>query len=180
MNFIKDIIDYITKLFTWWTVIMPWQQGIRVSFGKKMELLGNGIFLKLPLIHSVYVQERRLRVINLPIQTISSCDGHPLTVSCSVGYSIKDIVKLYNSLYQPDLTVSNIVASKIAEQVFSLPIANCEPTVIESNISDALAQLDYGLHFEYVRIINFASVKTFRLIQDQSYMYEGLDLLSKK
>ena len=35
MNIIKDIIDYITKLLTWWIIIMPWEQGITVSWGKK-------------------------------------------------------------------------------------------------------------------------------------------------
>jgi len=38
MNFVKDIIDYITKLFTWWIVIMPWEQGIRVTWGKSRPL----------------------------------------------------------------------------------------------------------------------------------------------
>lgn len=180
MNIFKDIIDYITKLFTWWIVIMPWEQGIRVTLGKKMILLDKGIYLKLPLIHTVYVQEKRLRVINLPVQTVCSKDGHPITISCAVGYSIVDICKLYNTLYQPDMTITNVVASKIADQIFSIDLINCNPIDIEKNIGTELSELNYGLKFEYVRIVNFASVKTFRLIQDQTYMYEGLDLLLKK
>ena len=180
MSIFKDIIDYIRKLFTWWIVVMPWEQGIRVTLGKKMILLDGGVYLKLPLIHTVYVQEKRLRVINLPVQTVCSSDGHPLTVSCSVGYSISDIIQLYNTLYQPDLTISNIIASQIAQQIFSVKVSECKPQIIEEKIQSALTELHYGLKFEYVRIVNFAAVKTFRLIQDQSYMYEGLDLLSKK
>ncbi len=180
MNFFKDLIDYLQKLFTWWVVIMPWEQGIRITWGKEIKLLNEGIFLKLPLVHTIYVQEKRLRVINLPMQTICSKDGHPLTVGCSVGYSIDDICKLYNTLYQPDLTIANIAASKIAEQIFTLNKFECNPKIIETNINESLSKLDYGLKFEYVRITNFASVRTYRLIQDQSYMYEGVNLLIKR
>ena len=176
MNFVKDIIDYITKLFTWWIVVMPWEQGLRVTLGKKVMVINEGIWLRVPLIHKCYVQEKRLRVISLPIQTISTKDGHAITVSCSAGYSIIDIFKLYNTLYQPDLTIGNIIATKIATHISGLEMSECHPKVIEDAINDGMKEVDYGLKFEHVRIVNFASVKTFRLIQDQSYMYEGLSL----
>lgn len=179
MNIFKDLIDYLTKIFTWWVVIMPWEQGIRVTLGKTQTLMDKGIYLKLPLIHSVFIQEKRLRVINIPIQTISSSDGFALTVSCSVGYSIADIVKLYSTLYQPDMTVSNIVASKISEFICSHKLTECVPETIEKSINESINTTDYGLKYEYVRIINFACVKTFRLIQDQSYSFEGLSLNTK-
>jgi len=180
MSILKDIIDFITKIFQWWVVIMPWEQGIRVTLGRKITLLDKGIFLKIPLIHAVYVQEKRLRLINLPIQTVCTGDGHAITISCAVGYSIVDIGKLYNTLYQPDMTISNIVASKVSDYIFKTTVAECKPDKVENDIINALDQYQYGLKFEYVRIINFAVVKTFRLIQDQSYIYEGLDMLKQK
>lgn len=180
MNFVKDIIDYIAKLFTWWVIVLPWEQGVRVTLGKRLILMSSGVYLKLPLIHTVFVQEKRLRVINLPIQTVSSKDGFALTISCSVGYSIIDIVKLYNALYQPDMTITNIVTSKVSEYISANDLVGCKPQEIEQHLNQAMSQTDYGLKYEYVRVINFAHVKTFRLIQDQSYMYEGLDLKSIK
>ncbi len=180
MNIIKDLIDYLGKIFKWWIVIMPWEQGIRVTFGKKLELLDKGIYFKLPLIHTVYVQERRLRAINLPIQTISTKDGYAITISCSVGYSINDITKLYNTLYQPDMTIQSIVASKVSEHICSISLNEISIKKIEEVVTGHLGNLDHGLKYEYMRVINFANVKTFRLIQDQTYMYEGLDLLTKK
>jgi regulator of protease activity HflC (stomatin/prohibitin superfamily) len=159
---------------------MPWEQGVRVTLGKRLLLLHEGIYLKLPLIHTIFLQEKRLRVINLPIQTVSSKDGHALTISCSVGYSINDIVKLYNTLYQPDMTIGNIIASKVAEYITSNRLSDCTTRGIEDAIDFSIKGTDYGLKYEYIKVINFASVKTFRLIQDQSYMYEGVDLLKTK
>ena len=77
---------------------MPWEQGIRVTLGKKLTLMNEGVYLKLPLVHKVYVQEKRLRVMSMPMQTVTTADGHPITISLAVGYSIKDIVRLYNTL----------------------------------------------------------------------------------
>lgn len=177
MNVFKDLIDYVTKLFTWWVVIMPWEQGIRVTFGKKCIVLNEGMFLKLPLVHKIYVQEKRLRVLNLPVQTVSTRDGFALTISCSVGYSIVDIHKLYNTLYQPDMSIQNIVSSKVSEFISKHDLQECKPSEIESKLNESIQATDYGLKYDYVKIINFAHVKTFRLIQDQSYMYEGLNLV---
>lgn len=176
MTWIKDLIDYISKLFTWWIVIMPWEQGIRVTLGKKTTLLNEGVYLKLPLLHTVYLQEKRLRVINLPIQTISSQDGFAITIGCSIGYSIIDITKLYNSLYQPDMTLSSIASSHLAKYISSHALRECNVEGIESYVNAEMKNLDYGLKYEYIRVVNFAVVKTFRLIQDQSYSYEGTDL----
>lgn len=179
MNIIKDLIDYLSKLFTWWVIVMPWEQGIRVTLGKKLKLLDKGIYFKLPLIHTIYVQEKRLRVINLPIQTIATKDGHAITISCSVGYSIVDIVKLYSTLYQPDMSICNIISSEISKNIASKKLIECIPSEIEENLNNNIRDIDYGLKYEYVRIINFACVKTFRLIQDQSYIFEGIDLKIK-
>lgn len=180
MNIVKDLVDYLGKIFTWWVVIMPWQQGVRVSFGKRVDILHGGVYLKLPLIHTIYVQEKRLRAVNLPIQTVSSKDGFAFTVSLSVGYSIVDIRKLYNTLYQPDMTIASMVSSKVSEFIFNHSLSECNPRSIEVSIEDSMHNTDYGLEFKYIRVVNFASVKTFRIIQDQSQMWEGLDLLTKR
>jgi Membrane protease subunits, stomatin/prohibitin homologs len=179
MNILKDLIDYLTKLFTWWVVVMPWEQGIRVTLGKKAVVLNKGIYLKLPLIHQVYVQEKRMRVIVVPIQTLSTADGHVITISCSVAYSITDIFKLYNTLYQPDMTISNLMLGKISEYICTHKLTECRIDQIEYALAQSIKSTDYGLTYEYVKIVNFASVKTFRLIQDSTHLWEGLDMLKK-
>jgi len=51
---------------------------------------------------------------------------------------------------------------------------------MEFNINQ-LKDTDYGLTFEYFKVTNFASVRTFRLIQDsQSWIDNGLKLDEKK
>lgn len=180
MSFFKDFIDFLQKAFTWWIVVMPWEQGIRVTWGRKTKLMTKGVYLKVPILHTVYVQEKRLRVVTMPIQTLSTKDGFAVTISCSVGYSISDIIKLYNTLYQPDLTIMNICAGKISEFICSRKLEECLPDAIETYVSGTLVKTNYGLEFDNIKVINYASVKTYRLIQDHTNLWEGLDLLTKK
>lgn len=180
MGTIKDIIDYIAKLFTWWVVVMPWEQGIRVTLGKEAKVIQGGIFLKVPLLHTVYVQEKRLRIIQPAIQTLTSIDGKVITVRCSLGYSIVDIKLLYNTISQPDSTIQNLVLGKISEYICGHNLEECSITSIESYVVDTLNSVNYGLKFENVKITDYAIVKTFRLIQDQSSFWEGLDLKIKR
>lgn len=179
MGILKDLIDYLSKLFTWWVVIMPWEQGVRVTLGKTIKVLEKGIYLKLPLIHVAYVQQRRLRVISIPIQTLSTKDGNVITISCCAGYSIEDIFKVYNTIYQPDMTISNYILGRVSEYVSTHNLNECSIKEIEEYIKSSLSTLDYGLKYDYINIVNFASVKTFRIIQDSTWLNEGLDLLFK-
>jgi len=51
---------------------------------------------------------------------------------------------------------------------------------IEKRALKALNEKDYGIKFEYFKITNFAIVRTYRLIQDSTYSWEGLKMDEKK
>lgn len=176
MGIFKDFIDYFTKLFTWWVVVMPWEQGVRVTWGSKSRVIEAGVWLKLPLVHVVYVMEKRTRVVTMAPQTISTLDGQALTLSCSVSYEIIDIEKLFNSLYQPDLSIQNIIQSEVANYVSKNVMSDIRPDKIEASVKLQDQGMNWGLKIHSVRVLNFANVKTYRLIQDSQSIWEGLDL----
>lgn len=180
MGIFKEIIDYISRIFTWWVIVMPWEQGIRVRFGKHITILNQGIYLKLPLLDNIYVQEKRLRTILLPIQTLTTKDNHTISISSSIGYSIIDISKLFNTLYMPDMTIANIAMGKVADYICNHNLSECTPQAIENNVTSAFGDSDYGLKFERIKLTTFANVRTYRLINGEGYLYEGLDLKLKK
>lgn len=159
---------------------MPWEQGIRVRFGKRITILNQGVYLKLPLLDSIYVQEKRLRTITLPVQTLTTRDNHTITISSSIGYSIVDISKLFNTLYMPDMTIANIAMGKVSDFICNHTLLECTPETIESDVTLAFSNSDYGLKFERIKLTTFANVRTYRLINDGNQLWEGLDLKTKK
>lgn len=180
MNQIKDFFEYIFNSIKIWIIVQPWQQGIRVRKGSTIKKLSGGIYFRIPYIDSIYIQETRLRVASLPIQTLTSKDLKTVTLSGSIGYSIRDLETLYNSLYHPETTISNMAMSEMSDFVFKNNIADINPSCIEEAVLAKLNAENYGLHFEYFRITSFAVVRTLRLIQDQSWLSEGLEMDQKK
>lgn len=180
MNQVQQFFEYIFNAVKVFVIIQPWQTGLRVRNGRKIKKLDKGIYFRIPYFDSVFIQETRLRVGEVPIQTLTSKDLQTLTISSSFGYSVEDIETLYNTLYHPEETLQNIAMSEVANFVFTNNIKDITPDNIEKSVLDKFKEMGYGLNFEYFKIANFAVVKTFRLIQDQSYGYSRLDMEDKR
>lgn len=180
MNQVKDFLEYIFNAFKIFVIVQPWQTALIVRNGKIKKEVSGGIYFKLPYFDSVFIQENRLRVVMFSIQTVTSKDNHAITISTSLGYSIDSIQKLYKTLYHPETTLGNIAMGFIADYIYANEAKDVSPLNVEKLILNALRKEDYGINFQYVKITNFAIVKTFRLIQDQSWGYEGLSMNDKK
>ncbi len=179
MNQIKEFFQWIIDSLKIWIIVQPWESAVRVRMGKNTKVLTKGIFFRIPYLDSVFVQENRLRIVQMSLQTLTTKDLNAITIEGAVGYTIKDIEKLYNTLYQPETTISNLVKSKIAEYIFERNHNEILPSELENSIMMDLQQLDYGIDIQYFRVQNFAIVKTFRLIQDQSWSSEGIRMSDK-
>ena len=180
MNQVKDFFEYLFNSIKIWVIIQPWQQGIRVRSGNDIKLLNKGIYFKFPYFDSVYVQDSKLRIGDVPTQTVTTKDMKCITITSSLGYTITDIEKLYNTLYHPETTIRNIAMSIVATLIFTKNIGEVEPKEIEKEVLKELEDLDYGLTFTYFRITNFAVARAYRLIQDQDWGGENLNLNEKK
>ncbi|MDB0602348.1 SPFH domain-containing protein [Tenacibaculum maritimum] len=180
MNQVQQFFEYLFKSLKIWVIVQPWEAGIRVRNGNKIKKLNKGIYFKIPYFDSVYVQEVRLRVIEMPMQTLTSKDKKTVTLNSSIGYSIKDIEKLYQTLYKPEMTLQNIAMSAIAEVLSNTNADKISPELLENSVITKLNTDDYGFDYEYFKITNFAIVQTYRLIQDQSWVSEGFSMTEKR
>lgn len=177
MEIIGQLVQFIKEIFSWWFIVTPWEQAVFVRAGKQTKVLKAGFYFKIPFVDQVYLQPIRLRTIDMPMQTISTNDGKTITVKSVLTYSITDIFKLYNTISHPETTLSGIVMSQISNYIRSTDYVAMNTEQMEIDIVKRLSGNDYGLGDLSVRITSWAEVKTFRLIQDQSFMYaDGLDM----
>lgn len=181
MGQIKDLLEYLFQMVKFWIIVQPWEQGIRVRRGKYIKKLSKGIYFRIPYLDSVYVQECRMRMIHLNLQTLTTKDGATVTLNSSLGYSIEDIEKLYNTLYHPEGTVSSLAMSAMALYIFQNNLNKITPEGLEKFVLNELRKTYYGLKYEQFKVTNFANVRTYRLIQDnQTWMDNGESLNNKK
>jgi len=176
MEIFGQLIQFIKEIFSWWFTVTPWEQAVFVRAGKHIKVLKEGFYFKIPFVDQVYVQPIRLRTIDLPIQTVSTLDSKTVTIKAVLCYSITDIYKLYNTISHPDMTLAGIVMGSIAEHMRKTKYSDVNLDVLEKAILEALGLTDYGLGDLSIQITSWAEVKTFRLIQDQSWMNEGLNM----
>lgn len=168
MNWVKDLAQYISDLFKWWIVVLPWQEGIRIRAGKNETHMKPGMYLKLPIIDVCFVQNIRFRYTQLPIQTVTTKDEKTVTLTGTIGYEITDIRLLYNKISNPESTIVGVVMGQIAEYFATHDVVECSPSkIIDAVKMDTLSEM--GMKGE-LKLSSFAVVKTFRLIQDGSWM----------
>lgn len=180
MNQVKEFLEYLFNAIKIWIIVQPWEQGIRVRRGKFIKLLNAGMYFRIPYLDSVYIQSSRLRVVSMPIQTLTSKNLSTITLNSALGYSIVNMEVLYKKLYHPEVTLSNMAMSEIADFVYKHNIEDLTPEAIEKAVIDKLNAVSYGISVEYFRLTNFAVVKTFRLIQDGSWVDQSMTLDNKK
>jgi hypothetical protein len=167
MNWLRELMEYLSHVFKWWVIVLPWQQGIRIRLGKHETLLNKGMYLRIPVIDTVFIQNKRIKYIQIPTQTLTTKDEKTITISGAIAFEVMDIRKLYNTISNPDSTLTGIAMSKIAEWISTNFTVNCTPDKLHSNV-----QIDgdaYGLQAT-IKITGFAIVKTFRIIQDGSWL----------
>ena len=175
-----EFLEYIFNAFKIWVIVQKWESGLRVRKGKRIKLLKPGLHFKIPYFDSVYVQEVRLRIVSMPTQTITTKDGLTITLSAAIGYSITDIQKLYLTLFHPETTIKNMAMSYISDYISNNNYKDINLADIETSTNEHLKKLDYGIDFSYLKLTNFAQVRTYRLIQDRNWFSEGLQMTDKK
>jgi regulator of protease activity HflC (stomatin/prohibitin superfamily) len=180
MGNIKDFIEYLINMVKIWVIVQPFEKGLRIRNGKHVKKLSGGIHFKLPYFDSVYVQESRLRIADMPMQTTTTKDVKTVTLSGAIGYSISDIENLYNTITHPETSIRNMAMSEIASYILSVDAKDIDTSKLEAIVLRKLKKEDYGINFEYFRVTNFAIIRAFRLIQDQNWGGEALRMNEKK
>lgn len=145
MNFLYQLLEFLRKLFDFLFVVEPWEQAVRVRFGKHLRLFGAGVHFKLPFFDRVYGQNVRRRVMPIGTQTTTTRDGKCVTINGSLGYRITDVLKLHQTLHDAEGSVLQEVSGKVHRYIAGHDVADCTPEKIMQAVGEALPLDKYGL-----------------------------------
>lgn len=172
MSIFQGILDFLKQLLAWWFVVEPWEQAIRVRFGKHVRLMHAGVHFRIPFFDVVYKQNVRRRVSGIPVQTLTASDGVPVTIHGSVGYRICDVLKLQQTLHDAEVSVQQELQGLVTNYVVSHPASECTPAKIIEAVKATVNLSKYGLNdVDFFLTGYVCNVPTFRLIQDSMQQY---------
>jgi len=170
---VNQLLEALAALFRGslpWVVVLAWERAVRVRLGKHVRMLEPGIHWRIPYVDEVRALNTRLRVTSFPCSTVSTRDGHAVTVAGNIGFRIADPLVALLAMSDPDVVLQAFGQSVVAEIISRAPKAD-QLTV--SDVEErALASIEEfaatrGLHVEFFRLVDFAMVRAFRLLQEQ-------------
>jgi regulator of protease activity HflC (stomatin/prohibitin superfamily) len=182
MNWLQQLGELVAR-FRLWFMVAPWEQAVRVRAGSRVTTFAAGLHFKVPFLDQVFIQNTRLRTLNLPVQTVTTKDGRTLTMSGTVDFAIVDIRKLYGSIHHVETILYNRALAALAREIREAVSTEIDWPTVEWTAAHALQEdcKSWGLKIGEVRMTDIALVRSYRLIQDQRWgTGEYLDLGKKE
>lgn len=149
-------------------IVLPWERAIRVRLGNRVTIWEPGWHIRLPFIDELQVLNTRLRIASAGSQTLTTIDGHALTVGVTIGFSIRDPALAMLRMHHPEACCSCLATSVVAELVAGATRDGLRPAAIEAHVLSKL-QLEPGYDFEFVRVTDFAYARTYRILNENTY-----------
>ena len=167
MNLVQNLLEFLKTILQWWFIVEPWEQAVRVRFGKHVRLFENGAHFRIPFFDNIYVQNTRRRLTSIGSQTLTTADRKLVTIHSTLGYTINDVLKLHQTLHDAEGTVLQHVTTLLAQDIATHVLADCTPADVMCRVQGKLQLEKYGLgNLEFALTSYVSDIKTIRLIND--------------
>lgn len=166
-----NLLARFWALFVWWFIVPPWERALRVRLGDDVVEFGPGAHFRVPYIDVLYRQSTRLHFVSLDPQTVTTTDGQTITFAGVFGYTVENLLALYETIQSPETTMQALVQGALSQYISTHPLAECAPDVIEQAVLNEIDVEPYGLANPQLSLTTYARVRTYRLIMDKHAIY---------
>lgn len=181
MSWLTQLLSSFAKPLKWWIVIAPWERGVRVRLGRSAVELRPGPHLRIPFLDRIYVQSVRLRTVLETNQVASTLDGKVLNVSFGVRFQVADPVRLYESVINPEVTVTGIVQGEVMRVICETTCADLTVTRLEQAVNARLGEVaSWGLADVRFFVTGYAFVRAYRILNTDYRTSAGLCDIEKE
>jgi hypothetical protein len=150
-----------------WAIVLPWEKAVRVRLGKNAVVWGPGLHLRIPWLDDVRIINNRLRIAATPFQGLSTADGKTVSVGASIGFRMADPLKALQALQQPELACAAYAMNLVARYVSERNAAQLDVKELGEYVLEGMRGFGGGgLEYDYVSIVDFAIVRTYRLLNE--------------
>jgi regulator of protease activity HflC (stomatin/prohibitin superfamily) len=161
------IINFIT-LFQFWTVLEPYQRGVRIRLGRWVVELGPGLHFVIPLrVDNCIVENVVIETMRLKPQSLTTRDGKSIVVSSVVTFTIEDIRKFLLEVEGRNTIIED--SGYGATSNFVMHRSWSELNAME-DVGNELAKVvrrqckRYGVNVLTVQVVDFIQCRSIRLM----------------
>lgn len=162
-----DFIISILYLFRFYTILAPYQKGVKIRFGKFNKALEPGPVFFLPFkLDQVLIENAVTETLNTSPQSLTTKDGVGVVISSVVTFNIEDIktfllcVEGRNNVVE-DCTygaISSFILSRTWPELQTMDLANEISKVVRRSAKK------YGVEIVSVQLSDFSRCKSIRLL----------------
>lgn len=164
MTWLNSLLTNFAEAFKWFYILQPWEQALRVRCGKNIRLHAGGLHFKVPYIDFIFKQNTRLRISDVPAQTVTTLDARTITLSGALQYRVADITPLFMKLHMAESTIAQECQAVLTEYIGWNDFAQCSPKDVMQHVQGNVDLEKYGLADVRFILKDWAVVKTYRFI----------------
>ncbi len=174
---IVDVLGLIWDYIVPYVVIMEYQTGVQLRWGKYKRTITAGFHWKYPLADFFIIEHCAITTIGLPPQSLTTKDNKTIVVRGIIKYSIEDAhtycLKVWDAQDAIVDTACGIIGETINERTWEELRDGKIVRLIARRVIDTLKE--YGIQASKVTLTDMAEMKSYRLFMGK----ETNDLINK-
>lgn len=173
-NVLSVLVEYIHYL--WPLRIIPaWEQGVRITLGKRTALLKPGWYLHVPFFQSIESRVTPFQMIDCPLQTMETKDGHIISISANIAYEVFDARLMALNVHDFDHALERLARVHLFHVITNVDHAQLrgDTREFERAARRTLQQQtkEWGVRIVRFGFTDLARAKTIRLLGDVPVKY---------
>lgn len=184
-SYICDMVEAIAKLFDFlndcWEDILPYfvvpqtQMAVVMRNGVYLKEAGPGPHLKMPKIFSLGDEVNYVDVITETTETdpqsLTTLDGYEIVVSTIIKHRVSDPKTYLLDVFDVKSAIVDITMSKVKKNVMTRTWEECKEDSLDNEIAKQtrVEAKKWGVHIEYVTVVNLAKMRSLRLISNNPF-----------
>ena len=171
LGWIGQIVEWLGRWIPRLLIVQADHAGVRWRHGHDATLIEPGLRFYWPLVTEVELTPTSRQTISTGTQTLTTVDGHVVTISLVLVYRVTNPVAALNRTYEYEDTLDDVARTTAIDVVTSSTYEYLQSEIageVEDRIlRDARSLLRrYGITVESAGMADFAKARTFRIMGD--------------
>jgi len=162
-----DLFQLLTAWIPRFKFILPNEEGVRITAGKKVKVIGSGWWFYWPLVHDLLWCTVVSQVVDLMPQSLKTKDGRNLTISLTMRYSIPDAKMALLNVHSYDQALQNLTRGVAAEYFNAHTLEECRDIAAMADRTKQVVQKaarGWGIKIEELYVDEITDALSIRLM----------------